>query len=202
MIILRNLLIGCQTFTAIEKGAPGIPKSLLTQRLQKLERYEIIRRRTNPSGRGAVYEMTPMGTDLWQVIIPVGTWGMRWLEIGPNIDPGVALWALSRNVDPERMPNRRILIRFTFPGRPKVTIWTLWDEGELEICLKHPGGDEDLLITAEAEWIGRWHLRRCTWQEAIGGGHIIVEGQRDLARAFPTWFRPDAFSSVEAVSGR
>lgn len=199
MIILRNLLIGCQTFTEIEKGAPGIPKSLLTSRLQKLERYEIIRRRPNPSGRGSVYEMTPMGTDLWQVIIPVGTWGMRWLEIGPNIDPGVALWALSKNVDPDHMPDRRVLIRFTFT-RPKFTAWALWNEGELEICLKHPGGDEDLLISAEPEWIGRWHLRRCTWQEAVGGRHIVIEGPRDLARAFPTWFRPDPFSQVEAAS--
>jgi DNA-binding HxlR family transcriptional regulator len=200
MIILRNLLIGCQTFTEIQKGAPGIPKSLLTHRLQKLERREIIQRRPNPSGRGFIYEMTPMGTDLWQVIIPVGSWGMRWLEIGPDIDPGVALWALSKNVDAERMPNRRILIRFMFNGPPKVTIWALWHEGELEICLKHPGGEEDLFITAEPEWIGRWHLRRCSWHEAVAGRHIVIEGRRDLARAFPTWFRPDAFSHVETAT--
>ena len=200
MIILRNLLIGCQTFTEIQKGAPGIPKSLLTKRLQKLERREIIQRRPHPSGRGFVYEMTPMGTDLWQVIIPVGSWGMRWLEIGPDIDPGVALWALSKNVDPERMPNRRILIRFSFTGPPKVAIWALWHEGELEICLKHPGGEEDLVITAEPEWIGRWHLRRCSWHEAVAGRHIIIEGRLDLARAFPTWFRPDPFSHVETAT--
>ena len=199
MIILRNLLIGCRSFTEIQKGAPGIPRSLLTSRLNKLERCEIIRRRPSPTGRGSVFELTPMGIDLWQVIIPVGTWGMRWLEVGPNVDPGVALWALSKSVDLERMPDRRILIRFAFK-RPKVTIWTLWDGSELEICLKHPGGEEDLVITAEPEWIGRWHLRRCTWQEAVGNGHIVIEGPRDLARAFPTWFHPDAFSSIESVS--
>jgi DNA-binding HxlR family transcriptional regulator len=199
-IILRNLLIGCRTFTEIEKGAPGIPKTLLVSRLQKLERNEIIRKSQNPSGRGWVYEMTPMGTDLWQVIIPLGSWGMRWLEVGPDIDPGVALWALSKNVDFDRLPKQRVLIRFHFTRRPKFTAWALWDKGEFEICLKFPGGEEDLIITAEPEWIGRWHLRRCTWQDAIGGGHIVVEGPRDLARAFPTWFKPDAFSSVEPAT--
>lgn len=199
-IILRNLLIGCTTFTEIEKGAAGIPKSVLTDRLRKLEHYEIIRRHPNPSGRGSTYEVTAMGMELWQVIIPLGSWGMRWLEIGPDIDPGVALWALSKNVDVERMPKRRVLIRFTFTRKPKFTIWALWDKGELEICLKFPGGDEDLVITAEPEWIGRWHLRRCTWHEAIAGGHITIDGPRDLARAFPTWFKPDAFSSVESAS--
>lgn len=196
MIILRNLLIGCRTFTEIHKGAPGIPRSLLTNRLKKLERAEIVRRLPSPSGRGWVYEMTPMGVDLWQVIIPVGTWGMRWLEIGPTIDPGVALWALFRNVQPDRLPDRRILIRFTFT-RPKTVLWGLWDQGELETCLKHPGGEEDLHITAEAEWIGRWHLRRCTWEQALAGKHIVIEGPRDLARAFPTWFEPDPFAGVE-----
>jgi DNA-binding HxlR family transcriptional regulator len=199
-IIVRNLLIGCQTFTEIEKGAPGIPKTLLSTRLRRLESYEIIARRPNPSGRGSIYEMTPMGTELWQIIIPLGSWGMRWLGIGPDIDPGVALWALSKNVDVDRLPKRRVLVRFTFTGRPKFTAWALWDKGELEICLKHPGGDEDLMITAEPEWIGRWHLRRCSWEEAIGGRHIVIEGPRDLARAFPTWFKPDAFSGVEPAS--
>jgi DNA-binding HxlR family transcriptional regulator len=195
-IIIRNLLIGCRTFTEIEKGTPGIPKTVLTNRLRKLEHYDIIARRPNPSGRGSTYEMTPMGMELWQIVIPLGSWGMRWLEIGPDIDPGVALWALSKSVDVDRMPKRRVLIRFTFPGRPRFTIWALWDKDELEICLKYPGGDEDLIITAESEWIGRWHLRRCTWQEATRDRHIVVEGPRDLARAFPTWFKPDAFSSV------
>lgn len=198
-IIIRNLLIGCRTFTEIEKGAPGIPKTVLTSRLRKLEHYGIIARRPNASGRGSSYEITPMGLELWQVIIPLGSWGMRWLEIGPDIDPGVALWALSKNVDVERMPKRRVLIRFTF-SRPRFTIWVLWDKGELEMCLRFPGGEEDLIITAEPEWIGRWHLRRCTWEEAIAGRHIVVEGPRDLARAFPTWFTPDAFSGVEPPS--
>jgi hypothetical protein len=43
-------------------------------------------------------------------------------------------------------------------------------------------------------------LRCWTWEEAIGGHHIVIEGPRDLARAFPTWFRPDAFSHVEPAS--
>src|SRR5262245_13848156 len=33
-IIVRNLHLGCQTFTAIHQGAPGIPKSLLAARLE------------------------------------------------------------------------------------------------------------------------------------------------------------------------
>ena len=37
-IIIRNLLNGCQTFTEIRQGAPGIPTALLTKRLDTLAR--------------------------------------------------------------------------------------------------------------------------------------------------------------------
>lgn len=37
-IIVRNLLLGCSTFGEILEGAPGLSRSLLTQRLHELER--------------------------------------------------------------------------------------------------------------------------------------------------------------------
>jgi len=197
-IILRNLLIGCSTFSAIEKGAPGIPKSLLTNRLRKLERYEVITRQPNASGRGWQYEMTEAGVELAEVIFALGKWGMRWLEIAPeHLDPGMVLWALGKSVNVDQLPNRRLVVRFRFTSRPRLTLWALWDNGELEACLTHPGGDDDLVITADPEWFVRWHFRQCTWREAVAGNHISIEGRRDLVRAFPTWFHPDFFSDVE-----
>jgi DNA-binding HxlR family transcriptional regulator len=197
-IIVRNLLIGCSTFSAIEKGAPGIPKSLLTNRLRKLERYEVITRQPNASGRGWHYEMTEAGVELAEVIFALGKWGMRWLEIAPDhLDPGMVLWALGKSVNTDQLPHRRLVVRFTFTSKPRLTLWALWDNGELEACVTHPGGDEDLVITAEPEWFVQWHFRRCTWRDALAGSHITIEGRRDLARAFPTWFHPDFFSDVE-----
>jgi len=197
-IIVRNLLIGCNTYTSIEKGAPGIPKTLLVQRLRKLERYGVIERRKNPSGRGSTYELTPAGLELLDVIFALGKWGMRWLEVAPeHLDPGMVLWALGKSVIHDRLPDQRLVIRFVFTGRPRLTLWALVDNGEVEACLNHPGGDEDLIITADPEWFVSWHFRRCSWAEATRDGHIVVDGVRRLARAFPTWFAPDAFSEFQ-----
>ncbi len=44
-IIVRNLLLGCQTFGELQAAAPGIPRSLLTERLRQLELAGIITRR-------------------------------------------------------------------------------------------------------------------------------------------------------------
>jgi DNA-binding HxlR family transcriptional regulator len=79
-IIVRNLLLGCSTFSEIQKGAPGIPRSLLTERLRQLEQAGIVERRPKPTGRGWLYEMTEVGRELESVCEALGNWGSRWLE--------------------------------------------------------------------------------------------------------------------------
>ena len=37
VIILRNILVGCQTFNEIADGAPGLSRGLLSKRLRELE---------------------------------------------------------------------------------------------------------------------------------------------------------------------
>jgi DNA-binding HxlR family transcriptional regulator len=52
LIIVRNLLAGCRTFSELCDGAPGIPKDTLTQRLGVLEQFGIIERKPSPRRRG------------------------------------------------------------------------------------------------------------------------------------------------------
>ena len=91
-IIMRNILMGCETFTEIQRGAPGIPRSLLTQRLALLERQGIVERWPNDNGRGARYLPTDAGRGLANVCFALGEWGARWLDVAPDhLDPYVAL---------------------------------------------------------------------------------------------------------------
>jgi DNA-binding HxlR family transcriptional regulator len=43
-LIVRNIFLGCETFSAIQAAAPGIPRSLLQQRLSLLEQILASRR--------------------------------------------------------------------------------------------------------------------------------------------------------------
>jgi len=43
-IILRNLLVGCERFGEILAGAPGLSRSVLSQRLRRLEQEGIVER--------------------------------------------------------------------------------------------------------------------------------------------------------------
>ena len=51
-----------------------------------------------------------------------------------------------------RLPDRRVVIRFDFTGRPRrERYWLLIELGDTEICKTNPGLDEDLYISAAAE---------------------------------------------------
>ncbi|HEX4654796.1 MAG TPA: helix-turn-helix domain-containing protein [Mycobacteriales bacterium] len=198
-IIMRNVLMGCATFTEIQRGAPGIPRSLLTQRLALLEHRGILERLPHPHGRGARYVPTEAGKDLAQVCFALGEWGARWLDVAPvHLDPYVALWSMSNNLAVDRLPDRRVVIRFDFPRQPRKTsrFWLLVEHRKGEVCVTCPG-DEDLVITADAEAFVRWQAGRLTWAAATAHDAIRINGPRPLARAFPSWNGPDLFAHIK-----
>ena len=120
-IVIRNLLLGCNTFSEIAAGVPGIPKALLSTRLKQLEEAGIVDTTPNPSRRGHFYQLTEAGQDLGDVLMAMGAWGERWLELAPeHVDPTLVLWSWSRNyLAHDRLPDRRVVVRFEFNDQPR-----------------------------------------------------------------------------------
>jgi DNA-binding HxlR family transcriptional regulator len=114
-LIVRNLYLGCGSFSEILEGAPGLSRTLLSQRLKQLERLGVVQSALKPDGRGHRYELTSAGHDLFAVCQSLGEWGARWLEIAPeHLDPFVALWSMCNALRRDRLPDRRVVIRFDF----------------------------------------------------------------------------------------
>jgi len=201
-LIIRNLYLGCGSFSEILEGAPGLSRTMLSQRLKQLERVGVIESAPKPNERGKHYKLTSAGHELFTVCKSLGEWGARWLEIAPeNLDPFVALWSMCNALRRERLPDRRVVIRFEFTGRPRrERYWLLIERGDTEICKTSPGLDEDLYITAEAEAFVRWHAGQLTWAQATRGDHIQLEGLPSLVRAFPTWNARSMFAHIRPVS--
>ena len=201
-LIIRNLHLGCGTFNEILEGAPGLSRTLLSQRLNQLERVGIVASTPKPDGRGRHYKLTSAGRELFTVCQALGEWGARWLEIAPeNLDPFVALWSMCNALRRDRLPDRRVVIRFDFTGRPRPErYWLLIERGETEICKTYPGLDEDLYITAEAEAFVKWHAGHLTWAQAIREDRIQLDGQPSLVRAFPTWNARSMFADIKPIS--
>jgi DNA-binding HxlR family transcriptional regulator len=200
-LIIRNLYLGCGSFSEILEGAPGLSRTLLAQRLKQLERLGVVESAPKPDGRGHRYELTSAGRDLFTVCRSLGEWGARWLEIAPeNLDPFVALWSMCNALRRDRLPDRRVVIRFDFTGRQRrERYWLLIELGDTEICKTYPGLDEDLYITADAEAFVKWHAGQLTWAQATRDGRIQLDGLPALVRAFPTWNARSMFAHIRPV---
>jgi DNA-binding HxlR family transcriptional regulator len=195
IIILRNIvLLGCRTFNEIADGAPGLSRGLLSKRLRDLEHAGVIQIHPKPDGPGSTYQPTRAGSELSEVMLALQHWGSQWAELTPeHAHPGVVLWGwVSGNLDRDRLPPRRVLIRFDYPTLtgPGSRGWLLIEHGDAEICEKYPGGQEDVVVAInDPVAFARWHLGELEWGDALRSGAIAVNGSRQLARTLPTWNR-------------
>ena len=75
LLIVRDLLVGPKRYTDLRAGLPKIPTNVLATRLKELEQGGVVARRVEPSpSRAIVYELTPYGADLDQVVLALGRW--------------------------------------------------------------------------------------------------------------------------------
>jgi DNA-binding HxlR family transcriptional regulator len=188
-LIVRNLLLGCRTFGEIHAGAPGMPRSLLVERLRQLEHYGLLRRRRNPDGRGSLYELTDAGRELEEVCFALGTWGARWLDVAPeHLDASVVLWAMCRLMEKDgQLPSERVIVRFDLRDLPNRPFWVIAGPEEAEVCVKPPGFEPDLYVTTDSEWLAKWHMGRISLGHAMHHGVVEVHGPRRLVRSLATW---------------
>jgi DNA-binding HxlR family transcriptional regulator len=73
LLIVREMLGGARGFNELQRGLPGISRSVLTDRMRALERAEVIERRTGPKGRTLEYRLTSAGRDLQPVVQAIGS---------------------------------------------------------------------------------------------------------------------------------
>jgi DNA-binding HxlR family transcriptional regulator len=198
-LILRELLMGSHRFNEIENGLPHISHSLLTQRLRSLEEAGIVERRTSPSGGWVEYHLTPPGEELYEVIERLGEWGQRWMPSNlheSELDPELLMWDMRRRIHLDRLPGRRVVVQFDFTGARRGSYWLVLDHGDVSVCLKHPGFDIDLLVTADTMTLHQIWLGRQSIESALRSGTLELTGPSELRRAFPGWLKLSTFAHV------
>ena len=201
-LIVRNIFLGCETLSAIEAGAPGIPRSLLQQRLVLLGQIGVVDRVAKARGRGSRYVLTEAGRELWEVCDALGRWGTRWLEAAAwHLDPYIVLWSFAQGAKTERLPARRVTVRIDFLDQPLKDrhFWLVLDRGDMELCVSDPGFTPDLIVTAETEAFARWYMGQLEWADALRARRVSIDGPRELARAFPNWSGRSRYAPLEAA---
>lgn len=204
LILVRNLLAGCRTFSELRAGAPGIPKALLSARLESLTRADVVERRSRVTGRGWEYELTEKGRALKPVCDALGEWGMSWLETQPHhLDSAYALWATARLVDLAKVPLPGVTIRFDLvEDAVSRRFWMLLFEPRVEVCTTAMGRDEDLVVVTDAQTVVDINMRRTSFAAAARSGRLELSGPRDLIRALPSWIGPSPYARTQRAIER
>jgi len=201
-LVIRELLAGSRRYNDIQRGVPLMSSALLSERLKTLERFGVVERRARPGGRGYEYQLTAAGEELRPWVELMGIWGQRWVRraVTPEeADPALLMWDVRRNINVDRLPDRRLVVRFSFRDAPKGkrSWWLFLVRPEPDLCLTDPGFGVDLTVRTEAVtmaevWVGDLDLAG-----AIRSRRIVLEGPSYLRRSFPRWLRLSPLTKVD-----
>jgi DNA-binding HxlR family transcriptional regulator len=204
-LILRELFCGSRRFSEIRRGLPLISRSLLVQRLRELEAGGVIESKPLVGARGREYRPTKAGEEFREVVDGLGAWGQRWAigQFDPDhLDVGVLMWNVHRRVDLDRLPPGRTVVRVEFRGvaphcKAMRTWWLILQRSEVDLCLKDPGHDVDLVLSAEAAALARVWMGEMTFAQAVRAGRVRLDGPRALVQAFPGWLQLSHYAHVD-----
>lgn len=199
-LVLRELFCGSRHFNELRRGVPLMSPSLLSQRLKSLERAGIIAR--GREGGRTSYTLTQAGEDLWPVIESLGAWGQRWarsqLQAG-DLDAGLLMWDIRRHVDARQLPDRRVVVAFEFSDveGEAGSYWLLAEDADVELCLKDPGYDVDLLVVSDLRTLTHVWLGHLPVDAVVADGRVELVGDRELRDGFRRWFALSPLARLE-----
>jgi DNA-binding HxlR family transcriptional regulator len=190
-LIVRELIVGSHRFNEIERGLPGISRSLLASRLRDLEDAGVVERLPRMQSKVAEYHLSEAGRELKAVIEALGQWGVRRAFGEPRLeelDAGLLVWKIHQRINRELLPDRRTVVEFDFTGPRGRRVWLLLEPREVSVCVTPPGFDPDLVVRADLALFYRVWLGHVEYDAAIRCGAVVVEGLPALARQLPRWF--------------
>jgi DNA-binding HxlR family transcriptional regulator len=189
-LIVRELLLGSRHFNEIERGLPGISRSLLVSRLRHLEDSGVVERHAGKTSNVTEYVLTEAGCGLRDVIEHLGAWGVKWAFDEPasaELDPALLLWKIHQRIHRHELPPGRTVVQFDVTGRKCRRLWLVLTPKEVSVCLKPPGFDSDLFVRADLLSLYRVWFGHVEWNSAVRRGELAVEGPSHLVRALPRW---------------
>src|ERR1700712_25163 len=142
VLIVRELLADVNHFNELERGLPRMSRTLLAERLRRLQQAGVLERRGASRGKQTEYRLTSAGRELQPLIDQLGGWGARWAFGDPRaneLDPVVLLWWMRRRMCIGAIGKRRLVIQFDLSGGPRQSYWLLVEHADVSVCLKNPG---------------------------------------------------------------
>lgn len=190
ILVVRELMTGPKRYTDLAENLPGIGTSLLAKRLKDLEDNDLIRRRTiPPPAASTVYELSDVGSELSDALMPLTQWGLRHaLPAKPRpTDHLRATWSL---LPFARMSDDALAgIDASYRVEVSGEVATLRiSDSRAEVLSGDAVESPDVVIRLDADVIPDIGTGRLTASDAVASGRIVVDGDPAAALALMTAF--------------
>jgi DNA-binding HxlR family transcriptional regulator len=204
LLIVRELLCGSRRFGEIQRGIPRISRTMLSARLRELADAGVIE--PVDGAAGPEYRLTHAGQELEALVRELGTWGQRWVPRELNrgeLDARALVWDIRRRVRLDALPDKPLVVCIDFADVRGAAArhYLLLRRSEVSLCTGNPGYPEELHLRAARRTLIGWWRGDLTFRQAVGAG-LVLEGPRDLVRAFPRWFERYVFAAIGPAAGR
>lgn len=201
LVLLGEMLSGSTRFNEIRRGVPRMSSALLVKRLRELEAAGVLLR------CGSEYLLTGAGRDLAPIVQGLGRWALRWVDTDcslANLDARLLMWNMRRNLRPDPMPARRVVVEFCYPELPvdQRRFWLIVVPGSpVDLCSIDPGHEIDLLVTADLRSMTSAWMGMSLFDEELGERHIELDGDPLLSACFISWVGQSGLASAVITQG-
>ena len=202
LLVLRELLMGSRRYNDLRRGLPLISPTVLTQRLKDLQSTGLVRHDVSSDGRSGEYHLTAAGEELRPLVVLAGTWGQRWVRskmTREDLDAGLLMWDIHRNVRVASLPDVRTVIHFEFPDAKKAVKrwWLLIENGEVGVCIDDPGYEIDLSVVTDVRTMTQVWMGDLSLASARSTNLLKVTGNSRLAKTMGDWLGRSQLAHVK-----
>jgi DNA-binding HxlR family transcriptional regulator len=193
LLVVRDLLLGPKRFTDLLAGLPGASSDVVTQRLRELTEAGVVRRRRlAPPVSIWVYELTPWGAELEDVILGLAGWVHQSPRMRYDLPLGADSLMLSLKMlfDGDAASGIHMEIALHL-GDERFSIRVA--DGDLTIARAEPESPDATLVTDPATLLSLLRAKQ-SLDEVLAAGQLQVAGDRvsveRFARLFPVPDQP------------
>lgn len=183
LLVVRDLLLGPKRFTDLLAGLPGASSDVLTQRLRDLGEAGVVRRRRlGPPAGTWVYELTPWGAGLEEIVVGLARWAHEssWMRYDLPLGTDSLMLSVKTLFDSRVAGDLRATIALNLDGEP---FWIRIADESLTMARGEIEGADVTLDTDNATVLSLMQTDRSI-DDALATGDLRLTGDRAIADGF------------------
>ena len=204
LLIVRELLMGGRRYSELQRGLGQISPTMLSKRLDSLERYGLVLKKKIQNQKGYEYFPTRSCSELLPIIKSLGDWGMHWAQSNlteKDYDVELLMLYLQRSVNPQNLVGDETVIRFKFTDIKYFPDWWMVVQGgNVDLCVNDPGKEVDIYFTTTVKTMVDVWMRWSSYRQAIAKDELTLVGPKVLINNVSAWMEDSIYADAPPAS--